>query len=143
MTHSTRVTRRKPYVRPMNGRWWERNNVFKRYMLREATSVFLGLFAIVLLSGVLALGQGEAAYNGWLAILASPLSILFHVLVFAAACFHTCTWFAVSPKTMPPLRFKGKSITSGQIIAGQYMVLVIISLVIVISVISGTASTAP
>jgi fumarate reductase subunit C len=143
MTQNTRVTRRKPYVRSMRGRWWARNNHFKLYMLREGTSVFLGLYATVLLFGILALDQGEAGYVRWLAALASPLFILFHALVFVAACYHTCTWFAVSPKTMPPLRFRGKAVTSGQIIVGQYVVLAITSLVIVISVGSGATSTSP
>lgn len=142
MTHNTRVTRRKPYVRTMHGRWWTRNNSFKRYMLREGTSVFLGLFAIVLLLGILALGQGEAAYDRWLAALASPLSIFFHTLVFVAACYHTFTWFAVSPKTMPPLRIKGKPVTSRQIVAAQYVVLAITTLIVLISVTSGSTGTA-
>ncbi len=131
------MSRRKPYVRPMNGWWWTRNNYFKRYMIREGTSVFLALFALEILLALVALSRGQAAYDRWLVMLANPLFVVFHVLVFAAACYHTYTWFSVSPKTMPPLQFKGKPITPDKIIAGQYVVLAITTLVVFLVAIPG------
>lgn len=127
------MTRRKPYVRSMNG-WWTRHGYFKRYMMREGTSVFLALFALEILFGLVALSRGEAAYDRWLAMLGNPLLIIFHLLVFAAACYHTYTWFSVSPKTMPPLQLKGKTITPDKIVAGQYVVLAITTLVVIVLV---------
>ncbi len=130
------MNRRKPYVRSMNG-WWTRHGYFKRYMIREGTSVFLALFALEILFGLVALSRGEAAYDRWLAMLTNPWFVVFHILVFVAACYHTVTWFSVSPKTMPPMQVKGKSITPDQIIAGQYVVLAITTLVVILVAIPG------
>ena len=38
------------YVRPMTG-WWKRNPYHRRYMLREATALFVTLYALNLLEG--------------------------------------------------------------------------------------------
>jgi fumarate reductase subunit C len=59
------------YVRPMQG-WWRRNPYFVRYMIREGSSVFLAIYTIILLVGLLRFSQGEAAWEGWRAALTSP-----------------------------------------------------------------------
>ena len=113
------MSRRKPYVRPMRG-WWRRNPFFVRYMMREATSVFLALYACVLLAGAIALASGEQAYAGWLAFVSHPLSVIVHLVLLAAAAFHAYTWFAISPKAMPALRVAGDPVPPALIIASQY-----------------------
>ncbi len=130
------MTRRKPYVRSMD-RWWLRNSFFTRYMIREATSVFLGLYTIVLLIGLVALSLGEASYERWLATMAHPAFIGFHIVVLAAACYHTYTWFGVSPKAMPSVRIGNAPLTPALIIRGQYLALAIITLVVLVAVASG------
>ena len=62
------------YVRPMTG-WWLRTPRFRRYMLREASALFLVAYALVLLVGLLRLAQGEAAFALWRAALGHPLAI--------------------------------------------------------------------
>ncbi|MFV2089257.1 MAG: hypothetical protein ACC642_01240, partial [Pseudomonadales bacterium] len=59
------MSKPKAYVRPMNG-WWLRNPRYIRYMIRESTSVFVGLYALILLVGLVRLGSGELAYTAWL-----------------------------------------------------------------------------
>ena len=103
------MSARKPYVRPMDG-WWRRNPFFMRYMAREASAVFLAVYAVILLVGVFRLSQGKAAYDAWLAALTSPLSILFHLVALLAVCYHAYTWWKVMPKTMPMLHVGGRRI---------------------------------
>lgn len=91
-----------PYVRSMQ-KWWMRDPFFKAYMVREATAVFVAAYALVLLVGLVRLAQGEAAWNGWLAAMQSPASVLFHAVTFAAFVYHTWSWFRIMPKTMPPV----------------------------------------
>jgi fumarate reductase subunit C len=91
---------RRPYVRPMAG-WWRRDPFFMRYMAREVTAVFVAAYGIVLLVGLVRLAQGEAAFAGWLAALRSPLSLAFHALLLAVFAYHTYSWFAIMPKTLP------------------------------------------
>ena len=105
------------YVRPMQG-WWRRNPYFKRYMIREASSVFLGTYAIILLVGLLRLSQGEAAYEGWRAALSSPVSILFHWLALLTVGYHAFTWWQVAPKTAPDIRVGGRPMPESLITAG-------------------------
>ena len=54
----------KTYVRPMQG-WWRRNPYFVRYMIREGSSVFLAIYAVILLLGLYRLTQGEVAWDAW------------------------------------------------------------------------------
>jgi len=130
------VSRRKPYRRAMDG-WWRRNPHFTRYMLREGTSVFLALYAGFLLIGLACLASGEAAYGAWLAAGRHPFAVLFHVLALVAALYHSVTWFAVSPKAMPPLRVGGEPVPPAVIIASQYLAAAGASVIIVLFAVAG------
>ncbi len=99
------------YVRSMAG-WWRRDPFFMRYMVREATAVAVALYALVLMAGVLCLAQGEAAWNGWLAALRSPLSIALHVVLLAAMVYHTISWFEIMPKTLPMMFIRGRRVSA-------------------------------
>ena len=77
------MSKRRPYVRSMEG-WWKKNPYFVEYMIHESTALFVAGYAFVLLVGLIRLGQGEAAWNGWLEAMQSPLSLIFH-LVFLVA----------------------------------------------------------
>jgi fumarate reductase subunit C len=103
------MSARKPYVRPMDG-WWLRNPFFMRYMAREASAVFLAIYAVILLAGVFRLSQGAAAYDAWLAALTNPLAIVFHGVALLAVAYHAYTWWKVMPKTMPMLHVGGRRI---------------------------------
>jgi fumarate reductase subunit C len=101
-------------MRSMNG-WWRRDRFFVRYMIREATALIVAAYALVLLAGVACLAQGEAAWNGWLAQMRSPVSIVLHVLMLAVMLYHTYSWFEIMPKTMPPMFVGGKRVTAATI----------------------------
>ena len=105
------------YVRPMGG-WWRRNPFYRAYMLREATALFVALYAIVLLTGLARLAQGRAAYEAWRAALVTPAALAFHALALAAFAYHAWTWFAVMPKTLPAVRIAGRRIPDAAIVAG-------------------------
>jgi fumarate reductase subunit C len=92
--------------------WWRRDPYFMRYMVREATALAVALYAIVLLVGVLRLAQGEAAWNGWLAALRSPLSIALHMVLLAAMVYHTISWFEIMPKTLPMMFIRGQRVSA-------------------------------
>lgn len=102
-------TRPRAYVRPM-GRWWQRDPFFMRYMVREATAVGVFVYAVVLAVGLLRLSQGEAAWNGWLAALQSPPSLLLHALLLLCMVEHARSWFEIMPKTMPTPVVGGKPV---------------------------------
>ena len=119
----------KPYVRSMNG-WWRKNPYFMRYMLREASAVFLAVYAVILLVGVFRLSQGAGAYNTWLAALTNPLALVFHWVALFMVAYHAYTWWKVMPKTMPNLRIAGKRIPEIALSAGGWAATVVVSLVV-------------
>ncbi len=103
------MARTRTYVRPMAG-WWRKNPFFVRYMIRESSSVFLAIYAVILLVGLLRLTQGEAAYEAWRSALTSPFSIIFHWLALLTVGYHAYTWWQVAPKTAPDIRIAGRAI---------------------------------
>ncbi len=107
---------RRTYLRSMDG-WWRRDPYFLRYMAREATSVFVVIYAMILLAGLIRLSPGEAEFSDWLEGLASPWSVAFHVLLLAIFAYHTWSWFRIMPKTMPAILVHGKPVAAGAITA--------------------------
>ena len=122
---------RNTYVRPMAG-WYRRNPRFTAYMLREGSAVFLALYALILLWGLAALAGGAESYQRWLALLSSPLSVLLHLVILAAACYHTYTWFKVAPKATPALDVGGKRVPDQAIVAGGFAGFAVVTLVILV-----------
>ncbi len=111
------MTKRRPYVRSMDG-WWRKNPFFVEYMIHEGTALFVAAYAAILLTGLVRLAQGEAAWNHWLTALKNPWYIGFHVLALIAMSYHTYTWFKIMPRTMPPVIVGGKRLAAGAITGG-------------------------
>ena len=92
---------RRPYVRELpKTTWWLRSGRYKRYIAREITCIFIGVYTAVLLFGVKRLSEGEAAYQGFLDALNHPLFVLFHLLALGFATYNSITWFGVTPKAI-------------------------------------------
>jgi len=108
--------------------WWTRNPFYLWYMLREASCVFITVYALVLLNGVLSLYRGRAAYEAWVAGLSMPWSIGFHALAVLLVLYHTWTWFKIMPRTMPFLRVAGRRVPDALIVAAGLAFSVITSL---------------
>lgn len=100
---------RRPYVRPMDG-WWNRVPFFQRYMAREVTALFVALYGLLMLAGLVRLAQGPEAFAQWLDLLRSGWSIALHVVLLLVFAYHTYSWFEIMPKTMPPVVVGGKKL---------------------------------
>jgi len=111
------VSKRKPYVRSMDG-WWKKNPFFVEYVMHESTALFVLAYAVVLLVGLVRLGQGETAWNGWLEALKSSLALLCHLVLLAAITYHTISWFKIMPITLPPIVVNGKKLSPCAIVSG-------------------------
>jgi fumarate reductase subunit C len=108
---------RRTFVRSMDG-WWLRNPFFVKYMAREITSVFVALYALILLVGVVRLSQGEAPFEEWVASLGSAPAIALHMGLLGVFLYHTLSWFQVMPKTMAPIVIGGRKVPAWAITAG-------------------------
>ena len=129
---------RRPYVRPMAG-WWRRDPFFVRYMVREATAVGVAVYAVVLAVGLVCLARGEAAWNGWLAGLRSPASLLLHAVLLLAMVVHAKSWFDIMPKTMPYLVVNGQRVPGSTITRCGYAA-VVVATVVVLAMAKGWAA---
>ena len=102
-------------------------------MLRELTSVFIGVFLVVFLVQLAELAQGPEAYAAAAARLASPGWIVFHLLVLAAALYHSITWFNLTPQVIIVRR--GEERVPPVVIAGShYLAWLVVSVVILLIV---------
>lgn len=118
---------RRPYIRePSKTGWWLARPRYIRYMMREISAVFIGIYVVVLIVGLLQLSRGEAAYNEFLATVEGPAGLIFAVFAMLFAIYHTYTWFQVTPKAMP-LTLGGKRIPGAFIIAAHWFGFILVS----------------
>ena len=135
------MSKRRPYVRSMDG-WWKRDAYFVKYMVPALVLTICNLvaaYAVVLLVGLVRLGQGQAAYEGWLAALKSPLSLVFHLILLATFVYHTWSWFNIMPKTMPIMFVGGKRVQPGMI-TGTGLAAAVVACLAVLLIVRGVAS---
>ena len=97
------------YRRRVSVWWWLQNRAYTTFVLRELTSVFVALFAVVLLWQLRALTQGPEAYGRFLVRLETPLFLALHVVAFLFVLFHAITWLNLAPKAMV-LRVRGRRV---------------------------------
>lgn len=110
---------RKPYHREMSKTtWFLKQSRYQHYMLHEISSIFVAIYVGVLITGLFRLAQGEAAWNGWLAGVTSPIGVIFHIIVFVFAIIHTTSWFKAVPQAMRIQR--GEEIVPGKLIIGAH-----------------------
>jgi len=118
---------RRPYLRePSKTGWWLEQPRYIRYMAREMSALFIGIYALILIVGLFRLSQGEAAYAAFLATVEGPAGLIFAVVAFVFAVYHTYTWFQVTPKAMP-LTFGGKRVPGAVIVAAHWFGFLVVS----------------
>jgi fumarate reductase subunit C len=119
---------RKPFVREVPpASWYFRHPRYMRYMAREVTCIFIGVYTMLLVWGIKLLSEGEAAYAAFLEALRSPLSIGFHVFALVFALYNTVTWFNVTPKALP-VQIGEEFLPGGVITGAHYIVWAVLSL---------------
>jgi fumarate reductase subunit C len=123
---------RRPYVRKLKRGWWLGQRRYVVYMVRELTSLFVGVYCALLVVGLVRLAQGRAAWDAFLAALASPPGILLQLLCLAFAAYHSVTWFAVTPKAMP-LTLGGEPVPAKAIVGMHYGAWALVSLIVLIA----------
>jgi len=114
--------------------WWKKNPFFVEYVIHESTALFVLAYAVTLLVGLIRLGQGEAAWNGWLAALQSPVALVFHLALLVAIAYHAYTWFKIMPITLPPIRVGGEKLSPCAIITGGLVAAAVASLGLIVLV---------
>ena len=121
---------RRPYVREVPPTtWYFRMPRYMRYMAREVTSIFIGIYTVILLVGLARLTEGQAQYEAYLVALTAPSSVFFHWLALAFALYNSFTWFNVAPKALP-IQI-GEELMPDMVVAGgHYVVWILLSIFI-------------
>jgi len=114
------------YRRRVSVWWWLQSRSYTGFVLRELTSVFVALFALVLLWQIRALAHGPEAYARFLDRLRSPLFVAFHAVALLFVLFHSFTWFNLAPKAMV-VRLKGKRVPDLVVAGANYAAWVVLS----------------
>src|SRR5262249_55507474 len=124
-------TKSKELIRPMPIDWWLKNPAYVKFMLRDVTSVFIAgycIFLIVLMSRA----SGDAdAFQAFYAKLTSPWSVVLHLIVLAFACYHSITFFNLTPRVIVVFRGDEK-VPEHLIAAGHYAAWLLVSLVLIV-----------
>jgi len=106
--------------------WWLKSRRYASFVLRELTSVFVALFALVLLALVRSLAAGPEAYARFQARLAAPAVLALHALVLLFLLFHSITWFNLAPKAIV-LRIRGKRVPDWAVAGANYAAWLVLS----------------
>ncbi len=101
--------------------WWLGRWPYLRFILREFSSIFVAIWAVMTLLQIGGLIQGPEAYAKFQAWLRTPLLLILNVVSFLFVLFHTVTWFKAAPQAMA-VRLKGKRIPGVLVIAANYAV---------------------
>src|SRR5450631_2593904 len=80
---------RRPYIRKVERSWWLHQPRYVFYMIRELTSLFVGLYCALLVVGLIRLSQGHAAWDGFVAALSGPLGVAFQLVCLVFATYHS------------------------------------------------------
>jgi fumarate reductase subunit C len=123
---------RRPYLRKIKRSWWLGHRRYVVYMVRELTSLFVGLYCALLVVGLWRLVQGRVAWEGFLAALSSPLAVAFQLVCLVFVAFHSGTWFALTPKAMP-LMLRGEPVPAKTIVGLHYGAWALVSLIVLIA----------
>lgn len=118
-----------PLTRPRPALWWTKRWPYTVYILRELSSVFVGIYALLLLLLVYNFAQGRQAYTAYLDFLQSPGMFLFHLVALAFSLLHTITWFNLTPKAMAIWRGEER-LPPMSLVAPNYVLWVVVSAII-------------
>lgn len=121
--------RGKEYIRPHRADWWLQKKSYTLFMLREATALFVGGYAIFLLVLVYRATQGPDGFRTFAEGLKSPLSIILHLIVLAMVLYHSITWISTVPKITPFWRGEER-VSDGTVMGASYAVWLLASGVI-------------
>jgi fumarate reductase subunit C len=109
----------KSYQKRVSTYWWLARWAYLKFILREASSVFVAWTVVVTLLQICAVAGGPAAYAELQEWLRSPAVLALNAVSFCFVVFHAVTWFNLAPKAMA-IRVGGKRLPNLAISAPNY-----------------------
>lgn len=118
------------YIREVPRWWWLETTPFRRFVLRELTSVFVALFSIILLLFLFALSRGQDHYQGFLHWLDLPLVAVLNVVTLVAVLYHTVTSIQLASQ-IQEVRFGGRTVPRSTVMIALTAGWIVLSAVLV------------
>jgi fumarate reductase subunit C len=125
-------TKPKEYIRPMPADWWLKNTNYALFMLRDVTSIFIAGYCVFLIILMCYASRDAETFRDFYAKLASPWSVVLHLIVLAFALYHSITFFNLTPRVIRV--FRGDEKIPDRAIAGAHYALWIVASVVLIVV---------
>jgi len=116
--------------------WWLEKRSYALFVLRELTSVFVALFALLCLWQVRSLTQGPDAYTQFLARTRTPAFLALSAVAFLMVLFHAITWFNLAPTAMV-VRLRGKRVPDLVIAGANYAAWLVLSAAVAVILLRG------
>ncbi|HUQ92035.1 MAG TPA: hypothetical protein VM120_10160 [Bryobacteraceae bacterium] len=116
----------KSYHTRVSTYWWLERWVYLKFILREASSVFVAWTVVLTLLQIRALARGPVEYAEFLSWLQSPLLLVLNAVSLFFVILHAVTWFNLAPKAMA-IRLGGKRLPNLAISAPNYIAWVAVS----------------
>ena len=123
----TTASKRKKYVREMTPTWWKKLDFYKLYIVREATAIPSLWFSLVLLDGVICLGQKDGLQLDFIPFLQNPIVIILNIIALAAPLLNTVTYFFMTPKVLNVV-YKNEKLNPNVITIGMWAVTAVVSI---------------
>ena len=101
----------------MSAVWFLHNTPLKLFMIRELTSVFVAGYAVFLIILISKVSDPTAFAD----TLRHPAALVLQVIALPFVCFHSVTWFNLTPKAI--VLFRGEERVSPLVIAGGHYAL--------------------
>src|SRR5205823_8153558 len=100
--------------------WWLGNWHYLKFILRELSSIAVGLAVTMTLVQIAALRRGPEAYERFQHALRSPLLTVAGFLTLAFVLFHSITWFNLAPHALA-VRVGGRRVPALAIALPHYL----------------------
>jgi fumarate reductase subunit C len=110
-------------------RWYFRHPRYLRYLSREATCLGIGTLALLMVCALERLAAGRAAWESFVAALATPWLAAVLVVAFVLALHNATSWFRVAPKAMP-IQVGERFLPPWVVVAAHYVVWIGVSLAV-------------
>ena len=126
----------KSYRRRMSTYWWLARRTYLIFILREASSLFVGWTVLLKLGQIWAVTRGPSANEVFYEWMRHPLILGVNIIAFLFVLLHAVTWFNLMPKAMV-LHRKGQRVPDWAISRTGYAAWVMVSLGIAWVVLQG------
>lgn len=101
--------------------WWLHRGPYFKFILRELSSVFVAIWAVMTLLQIRGVIRGPEAYAAFQDRLRTPLLLMLNSVSFLFVLLHTLTWFQAAPQAMA-VRVKGERIPDVLVVAANFVI---------------------